>query len=213
VQADAAQLREELGKDRFVFLGVDRLDYTKGIDRRVQAYGELIERGELGVDDSVLVQTAVPSREHVAEYQELRDEVELLVGRINGEHSRIGRNAVHYLHRNLPVERLVAFYLAADAMLVTPLRDGMNLVCKEFVASRVWDDGVLVLSEFTGAAHELRGSLLVNPHDIDGLAETMLAATRLQPGEVRRRMRSLRRIVRANDVHRWARTFLDDLAG
>jgi len=133
------------------------------------------------------------------------------VGRINGEYARVGHPVVHYLHQSLPREELVAFFVAADVMLVTPLRDGMNLVAKEYVACRHDNGGALVLSEFAGAALELKDALLVNPHDIDGVKNALLAAVTMDRDEGRRRMRSLRRQVLGHDVDRWARTFLDAL--
>src|SRR5690606_34308258 len=116
-------------------LGVDRLDYTKGIDIRLTAFDDLLARGEKSVNECVFVQVAVPSREGVEEYAELREQVEQLVGHINGRHGEAGMAAVHYLYRNLPFDELIAFYLAADVMMVTPLRDGMNLVAKEWVST------------------------------------------------------------------------------
>lgn len=208
VRAQAAKLREKLGAKRRIILGVDRLDYTKGIDIRLKAFQELLERGTVTPADCVLVQTAVPSREHVVAYAGLKERVEGLVGRINGEFAELGRVAVHYLHRNLPPEELVSLYVAADVMLVTPFRDGMNLVAKEYVASRLDNTGVLVLSEFTGAARELRQALLVNPHDVDGLVGTLGRALRMPRSEVTRRMRKLRGAVRSYDVHMWGRDFL-----
>ena len=159
-----------------MFLGVDRLDYTKGIYARLRAFSELITDGHFDVEDAVFVQVAVPSREQVEHYQVLRDEIERLVGRINGEHGRIGRPAVHYLHTSLPREEMAAFYRVADVMVVTPYRDGMNLVAKEYVACRSEDDGALVLSEFAGAADELSQAWLVNPYDINGMKAALLAA-------------------------------------
>jgi trehalose 6-phosphate synthase len=208
VRKQAARFREKLGAGRKIILGVDRLDYTKGIDIRLKAFQELLERGTVSLADCVLVQTAVPSREHVVAYAGLKERVEGLVGRINGEFAELGRVAVHYLHRNLPPEELVSLYVAADVMLVTPFRDGMNLVAKEYVTTRLDDTGVLVLSEFTGAARELRQSLLVNPHDVDGLAGTLGRALRMPRGEMTRRMRKLRAVVRSYDVHMWGRDFL-----
>ena len=141
----------------------------------------------------------------------LRDEVEGIVGRINGNHATLGQPAVHYLHHFYPREEIVAHYLAADVMLVTSLRDGMNLVAKEYVACRHQESGALVLSEFTGAADELGGAFLVNPHDIETMKTAMLHATRVTPRESRRRMRSLRKRVRNHDVNRWASSFLHAL--
>ena len=142
---------------RHLLLGVDRLDYTKGIRHRIKAYGELLEDGRLSPSDTTLVQVASPSRENVGAYQQLRDDVELLVGRINGDYGQVGHAPVQYLHQSYPMEEMAALYLAADVMLVTALRDGMNLVAKEYVAARSDDRGALVLSEFTGAADELTG--------------------------------------------------------
>jgi trehalose 6-phosphate synthase len=147
----------------------------------------------------------------VEAYIRLRAEIEQTVGRINGEHGRIGQSPVHYLHQSVPREELTAFYLAADVMLVTPLRDGMNLVAKEYVACRHDDGGVLVLSEFTGAARELTSALLVNPHDTDGVKAAVLRALEMPADEARKRMRAMRRQVLRHDVDLWARSFLDSL--
>src|SRR5699024_8092623 len=137
----------------------------------------------LTVPAATLVQVASPSRENVGAYMQLREEVELAVGRINGEMGELGHAAIHYMHHSYPLEEMVALYLAADVMLVTALRDGMNLVAKEYVAARTDHSGVLVLSEFTGAADELTSALLVNPHDIDGLKDAIEYATRMPRGE------------------------------
>ena len=171
-----------------MLLGIDRLDYTKGILHRLRAYGELLARAGSG-PRTVLVQVASPSRERVEAYRALRDEVELAVSRINGEHAEVGSPPVHYLHQSYPREEMAALYLAADVMLVTPLRDGMNLVAKEYVACRYDESGALVLSEFTGAADELTGAFLVNPHDIEGLKDAIVRAATIRPAEARRRMR------------------------
>lgn len=218
VQKRAEELRVDLGSSskgiRKIILGVDRLDYTKGIEIRLRAYEELLRRGSHTVDDCVFVQVAVPSRETVGEYAELRAFVERLTGRINGEYGEAGRAAVHYLRRSLDFDELVAFYRAADVMLVTPLRDGMNLVAKEYVIAKTDDErgGTLVLSEFAGAASELGGgALLVNPHDVDGLAATMDVSLTMPEAEVHRRMGLLQRAVRKNDVYGWAGSFLEAL--
>ena len=186
---------------------MDRLDYTKGILHRLRAFGELVDEGRLG-PRVVLVQVASPSRERVEAYQTLRDEVEVIVGRINGQHGDLGYSPVDYLHQSFPRDEMAALYLTADVMLVTPLRDGMNLVAKEYVASRYDEGGALVLSEFTGAADELAGAFLVNPHDIEGLKDTIVRAATANPQEARRRMRAMRRRVREHDVARWAADFL-----
>ena len=211
VQQRAREIREELGNPWTLLLGVDRLDYTKGITHRIKAFGELVKEGKLTVPDATLVQVASPSRENVEAYQQLREEVELLVGRINGDYGHLGHPAVHYLHHSYPPQEMAAMYLAADVMLVTALRDGMNLVAKEYVAARSDDRGVLVLSEFTGAADELAGAVMVNPHDIDGMKERILKAVQMEPREQRKRMRRLRRKVLTDDVSKWSRSFLSVL--
>ena len=210
----AAEIRAELGDPDVLMLGVDRLDYTKGIRHRLKIFGELLEDGRLSTPQACMVQVATPSRERVEQYQVLRDEVEVTVSRINGDFGALGTPAVHYLHQSFPMEELAAMYRAADVMLVTSLRDGMNLVAKEYVAARSDESGVLVLSEFTGAADELaRGALLCNPHDIDGLKATMMRAASMPRREMRTRMRRLRKQVLENDVALWSRTFLDVVRG
>jgi len=213
VQERARQIREDLGNPQTIMLGVDRLDYTKGITHRLKAFGELLAEGRLSVEDVTLVQVATPSRERVESYRQLRDEIELSVGRINGDYGTISHQAISYLHHGFPREEMAALYLAADVMLVTALRDGMNLVAKEYVAARSDEDGVLILSEFTGASDELRAALLVNPHDIDGVKDLILRAIDMPRHERRKRMRSLRRRVAENDVTHWSDSFLSTLRG
>jgi alpha,alpha-trehalose-phosphate synthase [UDP-forming] len=211
VQARAGQIRAELGNPEIVFLAVDRLDYTKGILHRLKAYEELLESGQLGPPRAVLLQVARPSREQVEDYRILREDVEREVGRINGTHAALGQLAVHHLHRSCSREEMIALYRAADVMLVTPLRDGMNLVAKEYVASRYDETGALVLSEFTGAADELGSAFLVNPHDVDGLKSRILQAAQVTPAEARRRMRSMRKRIRTHDADLWVSSFLQTL--
>jgi trehalose 6-phosphate synthase len=212
VRRRAKEIRAEIGNPRKILLGVDRLDYTKGIDVRLKAFAELLAEGRVKRDDTVLVQLATPSRERVESYQVLRNDIERQVGHINGEFAEVGHPVVHYLHRPVPRDELVAFFVASDVMLVTPFRDGMNLVAKEYVACRSDLGGALVLSEFTGAASELRQAYLVNPHDLEGLKDAIEAALNQSTEDGRRRMRAMRRQVLAHDVDRWARSFLDALA-
>ena len=209
VQQRAKKIREDLGNPERIILGVDRLDYTKGIDVRLRAFEELLTEDRAG--DTVMIQLATPSRERVEHYQRMRADIEQSVGRINGEYAQVGRPVLHYLHQSLPREELAAFFAAADVMLVTPLRDGMNLVAKEYVACRGDLGGVLVLSEFAGAAIELKDAVLVNPHDTDGVKDALHRALTMEPAEGRRRMKALRRQVLTHDVDRWARSFLDAL--
>ena len=213
VRARARQIRVELGNPKTIILGVDRLDYTKGIELRLQAFRELLEAGRLNVPETTLVQVATPSRERVEHYEELRTRVERDVGRINGTFGSVGAPAVHYLHQSYDRSELVALYCAADVMMVTPLRDGMNLVAKEYVASRVDHGGALVLSEFAGAANELRHAFLCNPHDPDAVKGALMRAIEVDSADGRRRMQIMQRYVRAHDVDRWARSFLSILQG
>ena len=211
VQERARQIRTSLGEPEVVMLGVDRLDYTKGIRHRLKAYEELLAEGTLRPPEVTFVQVATPSRERLEAYKRLRTEVETTVGRINGTYGTLGSPAVHYLHHSYPREEMAALFQAADVMLVTPLRDGMNLVAKEYVTCRHDTGGALVLSEFTGAWHELHQSFVCNPHDIEGLKQTILRALRTDDKERRRLMRALRRRVADNDVQRWADRFLTNL--
>ncbi|NLU61407.1 trehalose-6-phosphate synthase [Rhodococcus sp. HNM0563] len=207
----AEQIRAELGDPEIFLLGVDRLDYTKGIELRVEGLRELFVEGELDPEKTVMVQLATPSRERLEAYASLRDDVEREVGRINGEFGRLRGPVVHYIHRPVARDDLVAMYTGADVMLVTPLRDGMNLVAKEYVACHGDGKGALVLSEFAGAAAELRRALLVNPHDLEDVKNAILTAVRFDDPGLTRRMRAMHDQVMKHDVARWARTFLDDL--
>ncbi|MGH3838421.1 MAG: alpha,alpha-trehalose-phosphate synthase (UDP-forming), partial [Pseudonocardiaceae bacterium] len=212
VRRRAEEIRDELGNPATVLLGVDRLDYTKGIDVRLRALRELYTEGRISADDVVMVQLATPSRERVEHYQQMRNDIEQAVGGINGEFGRVGHPAVHYLHQSIPRSELVAFFMVADVMLVTPVRDGMNLVAKEYVACRHDLRGALVLSEFAGAAAELTSAFLVNPHDLDGIKSAIQQAITIDPEAGRRRMRAMRRQVMTHNVERWARSFLDTLS-
>jgi trehalose 6-phosphate synthase/phosphatase len=194
-----------------LLVGIDRLDYSKGISRRLLSFERLLIEHPEWRERARLVQIAVPSRGRIREYRRFRAEVEGLVGRINGEYATPKWTPIQYLFRSVPDDTLLGLYRAADVMLVTPLRDGMNLVAKEFVASRSDEEGVLLLSEFAGAADELHGAVIVNPYDVDGVAEAMHGALTMDRVERHSRMRELRAQVFAHDVHRWAREFLECL--
>lgn len=211
-QTLAHQVRTDLGSPRTLLLGVDRLDYTKGIEARLQAIVELFEEGSLNPYETVFLQIASPSRQNVEQYQRIREQVEGAIGRAVGDLSRLGTSPIQYLYQSMPSDDLVAFYMAADVMLVTPLRDGMNLVAKEYVAARIADDGALVLSEFAGAAHELRDAWLINPYDVDGTKRAILRAVRASKTEKSRRMSAMRQAVVRRDVQRWSEEFLSVLA-
>lgn len=206
----AAAIQREAG-GRQIVLGVDRLDYTKGIPRRLEAIERLLLQDRGLADRMRFIQVAVPSRGDVDAYRRFKRHVEERVGGINGALGGLGSAPVHYVHRSLPTHELAALYCAADVMLVTPLRDGMNLVAKEFVASRVDEGGVLVLSEFAGAAAELNGAVVVNPYDVDAVAAAIRRGLSMPARERRSRMRILRQRVTAHDIHAWASGFLSRL--
>jgi len=206
----ATELQQGVGGRRIV-LGVDRLDYTKGIPERILAYEQFLRRSRGTKNRYVFVQVMVPSRTDVRAYATLKSEVDRLVGSINGRFSRTGQVPIHYMYQNLDQKTLFAHYLAADVALVTPLRDGMNLVAHEYVASRLDEGGALVLSEFAGAAEYLRDAILVNPYDIHGMASALHEAFHMDTRTMKRRMRSMRAEVMRLDVHRWANDYLREL--
>jgi trehalose 6-phosphate synthase/phosphatase len=209
VQAEVRTLRGN-GTVKLL-VGVDRLDYTKGIPRRLLSYERMLQAHPDLRERVRLVQVAVPSRTGVEAYQDFRSLVDGLVGRINGDFATPSWVPVHYIFRGLSERELVVLYRAADVMVVTPLRDGMNLVAKEFVASRTDGDGVLVLSEFAGASWELPEAVQVNPYDVEGTAESCYRALTMGAEERRSRLRPLRARVETYDVHRWAASFLEQL--
>jgi trehalose 6-phosphate synthase len=207
IRARAVELRESLGNPEVVLLGVDRLDYTKGIQQRIRAVEELFADGTLNPEKHVMVQVAVPSRESDAHYDRERRHLEQVVSEMNGEYGLVGKPVIHYLHQNLPFDELVALYLAADIMLVTPFRDGMNLVAKEYVMCRTDLTGKLVLSEFAGAAAELRGAFIINPHDLEGIKEGIRSALNCPKKEGKSRMSRMRRKTLRRDVFDWTDSF------
>jgi trehalose 6-phosphate synthase len=200
---------------RTLLLGVDRLDYTKGIIERLLAFEMLLERRAELRSSIAFLQVAVPSRDDVREYRNLRGDVERHVGRINGRFTEPGQDVpVHYLYRGLPQQQLAAYYAIADALVVTPLIDGMNLVAKEYVTVQQArrGSGKLVLSEFTGAAAELREAVMCNPFDVEGLSQRIEYAIRLPPAAGRAAIAAMARRVRTHDVHRWVAEQLADIA-
>ena len=192
-----------------MILGVDRLDYTKGIPDRLLAFANALTRYPDLCRKVTLVQVVVPSRRQVQEYETLKDEVERMVGEINGRFTEVGWTPIEYIFRSLTQEELTAYYRACEVALITPLKDGMNLVAKEYCASSVEQDSVLILSEFAGAADQLaHGALLVNPHDIDGVSEAIYQALTMDSAERIARMKRLRASIRKQDVFQWVGTFL-----
>ncbi len=206
---------EEQFSGRTLLLGVDRLDYTKGIVERLLAVEMMLERNPELRGSLAFLQVAVPSRDDVREYRQLRSAVEQHVGRINGVYTKPGHDVpVHYLYRGLKQQQLAAYYAAADALLVTPLIDGMNLVAKEYVT--VQDahggSGLLILSEFTGAAVELPQAVLCNPFDVEGLSYRIEQSLGLAEKTRRKAIEKMARQVRAHDVHHWVSSQLDEIA-
>ncbi len=203
----AAQLKRDM-QDRTIVLGVDRLDYTKGVPDRLRALRHLLASSPDLRRQLSLVQIVVPSRENIPKYRELKHEIETLVSQINGQYGDPGWMPVHYIHRSVERPELVAMYRAADIALITPLKDGMNLVAKEFCASQEGEPGVLILSEFAGAASQLgKGAILVNPYDIQCVADAVRQACAMDAQERVARMRGLRRRVRNENVFRWCERF------
>ncbi len=209
----ARSLQAEMGVEHLL-LGVDRLDYTKGIPFKLEAVRRLLRiRPDLH-RRITLVQILVPSRSEIPEYLRLKAEVERLVGEINGELGKPGWVPVHYFYRSLEREELIAYYGAASVCLATPLKDGMNLVAKEYCACQIERRGVLVLSEFAGAASQLaEGALLVNPYDILGVAGAIVRACEMPAGERKLRMARLQRNVFGEDVQSWVDDFLRHMKG
>lgn len=208
----AARIRRALGSE-IVVLGVDRLDYTKGILERLLGFERFLDSNPAYHRRVTLVLIAVPSRTKVTDYMILKRQVDEAVGRVIGKFSSAGWVPIRYLYTQFGAEELVAHYLAADVALLTPLRDGMNLVAKEFVASHPGDDAVLILSEFAGAAEELTEALLVNPYDTDAIAERLKEAIEMAPEARAAQMRTLRHKVHENNLERWSLDFLNALIG
>ncbi|HEY7351810.1 MAG TPA: trehalose-6-phosphate synthase [Terriglobales bacterium] len=209
VQTDVQTIRKHLS-DSHVVVGVDRLDYTKGILERIKAFSVLLDRYPALRGRVVLIQIAVPSRESIRDYRDLQTELLRAVGEVNSRFGGPKWTPIRYLHRHFSRAELVAFYRAADVALITPLKDGMNLVSKEFCASRVQDTGVVILSEFAGAAHELKtGALLVNPYDVEGITNALYTAFEMNPREITRRMRRMRKRVRKHNVFEWCERILN----
>ncbi len=209
VKRSAALQRKELS-GRKLILGIDRLDYTKGIPERLYAFQSALRRYPELIEKVTFTQIVVPSRDDIFQYQRMKEEVEQLVSKINGEFTRTGWVPVHYIYRSLGFEDLVSQYRASHISFVTPLKDGMNLIAKEYVAANVEEDGVLILSEFAGAAAQLQhGAILVNPHDVIGTAEAIHQSFVMDRHERQMRMAQLRDIVRETDVFWWTSSFLN----
>lgn len=195
-----------------VILAVDRADYSKGIPARLDAYECFLSQNPRYHGKVVLVLLAVPSRSDIDSYQELRETIEQKVSRINGAYSSVDWSPITYLHKSLPFDELTALYAMADVMLVTPLRDGMNLVAKEYIATKHKQIGVLVLSEMAGVASELPEALQVNPNNTEAVADSIAKALEMPPDEQRQRMRTMQKRISEYTIGRWAEDFLSQLA-
>ena len=207
--ADRAWLIHEDLPQRQLILGVDRLDYTKGIPERILAFGKTLKRYPELIRKVTFVQVVVPSRTEVPEYQALKREIERLVGQVNGQYTQAGWTPIHYIYRSLSLPELIAYYRTSEIALVTPLKDGMNLVAKEFCACSLEENSVLILSEFAGAAAQMQqGALMVNPHDIEGVAEAIFRAYWMSKEERQDKMKKLRRVVQQQNIFRWVDSFL-----
>ncbi len=207
----AAAIRSGIGSEAVV-LGVDRLDYTKGILQRVFAYERFLERNPAYRGRVTFLLIAVPTRSKISEYAELKRQLDETIGRVVGRFSTPEWVPIRYVYNQFGTEELIAHYQASDIALITPLRDGMNLVAKEFVASHPADDAVLILSEFAGAAEELTEALLVNPYDVEAIAARLKEALEMSPDARAAHMRALREKIRANGLERWSANFLRALA-
>ena len=202
--------RTSLG-DQKLILSIDRLDYSKGIPQRLEAFELFLQRHPEYQDKVSLILIVVPSRDNVEQYQELKEEVDLLVGRINGRYGKLNWTPVHYFYRSFPIEALSAFYRMAHVAQVTPMRDGMNLVCKEYIASRLDQKGVLILSEMAGAAKELSDAILINPNNINRMVEAIYQALTMPEDEQVKRISVMQETLKRYNIHHWVNIFMERL--
>lgn len=208
--AESAWYIHEALPDRQIILGIDRLDYTKGIPSRLEAFRNALRRHPDMLQNITLVQIVVPSRVDIPKYNDLKVEIERLVSEINGEFTRSGWVPIHYIFRHLTRGELLGYYRTAEIALITPIKDGMNLVAKEYIACNIERNGVLILSEFAGAVAQLhRDALLVNPYDIDGMSDALYQAFTMTSEERRSRMRRLRATVKRHNIYRWVESYLE----
>ncbi|MGC9436100.1 MAG: bifunctional alpha,alpha-trehalose-phosphate synthase (UDP-forming)/trehalose-phosphatase [Methanomicrobiales archaeon] len=210
VQAEAARIRGEFGEEKLI-LSFDRLDYTKGVPKRLEMFYWFLDQYPEYQGEVTLIVVAVPSRTGIGHYQQLKNRVDRLVGRINGRFGTLDWTPVRYMYQFLPFTTLVALYCLADVAMVTPLRDGMNLMAKEYVACRQGGDGALILSEFAGAAGELSEAVIINPHDMGHFMDALDQCLTMDPGEKAERNRSMQERLERYTVYRWAQDFLDRL--
>lgn len=197
--------------DQKLILSIDRLDYSKGISQRLQAFDMFFERYPQYRNKISLILVVVPSRDQVGQYKDLKEEIEGLVGRINGKYGKINWTPIHFFYRSFPLEELSAFYRMADVALVTPMRDGMNLVCKEFVASKINKKGVLILSEMCGASKELSDAILINPNDLNQIVEAIYRALAMPEDEQILHNTNMQNSLKRYNITHWVDLFMDSL--
>ncbi|MGA1873948.1 MAG: bifunctional alpha,alpha-trehalose-phosphate synthase (UDP-forming)/trehalose-phosphatase, partial [Thermoplasmatota archaeon] len=210
VKKEKERILEMVG-NRKIVMSIDRMDYTKGIPDRIRAYGRFLEKYPKYHEKVTLINVSSPSRIHVETYQDLKLEVEQLVGEVNGKYTRLGWVPIWYIFQNIPQEQLLALYNVSDVALITPLRDGMNLIAKEYLATKQDNKGVLILSELAGAAKELGECLQVNPHDLEEMADAIFEALEMPEKKQVRSNRIMRNRIRDYNVERWAGDFISDL--
>ncbi len=203
--------RTGIGNHRLM-LSIDRLDYSKGIPQRLKAFELFLERHPAFREKVSLLMIVVPSRDQVGKYKELKEEIDLLVGRINGNYGRMNWTPIHYFYRSFPLTALSAFYRMADVALVTPMRDGMNLVCKEFIASKLDKKGVLILSEMAGASKELSDAILINPNNMEQMVRAIKKALEMPESKQKANMESMQKSLKRYNIHHWVSLFMDRLA-
>ena len=209
--AREARYRKSIGTVKLI-LSIDRLDYSKGIPQRLRAFELFLSKYPDFKEKVSLFMVVVPSRDSVSKYKQLKEEIDLLVGRINGQFSKLNWTPIHYFYRSFPLPALSAFYRISDVALVSPMRDGMNLVCKEYVASRLDKKGVLILSEMAGASKELSDAIIVNPNDIHQLVEAMHKALTMPEDLQIESMTSMQKSLKRYNIHAWVKLFMDELA-
>ena len=197
--------------ERKIIISVDRLDYSKGILHRLKAFNRFLAEHPEYHEKVSLVMIVVPSRDKVGAYADLKMKINEKIGMINGKYSNLNWTPIHYFYHSFSFERLIAFYNVADIALVSPLRDGMNLVAKEYIAVKRRNLGILILSEMAGAAQELRDAIIVNPNDVDGMKDAILKALEMPADEQLKRMKRMQKIVSSQTVQKWATDYIDEL--
>lgn len=211
VKKNIGEIKKSLSGNYKIILSIDRLDYSKGIPERLKAYDLFLEQNPDLKEKVLLILVAVPSRTEVTQYKKLKSEVDTLVGNINGNHGTISWNPIHYMYRSFDFDNLLALYLIADVLFITPLRDGMNLIAKEYVAARNDKSGVLILGEMAGTAKELSEALIINPNDLEATSNSLKTAIKMDKQEQKKRMNSMQKRLKRYDLKVWTEDFMERL--